>query len=117
MIPVKPISPKWHALIDYALVGSLLALPSLLGMNKKAKQIYAVEVLVLLPYVALTKQPIALKGLIPFKIHGRIDPFNVARFALQSFFRPFRKSSKELDFNIAFTTLAGLTVILTDWNS
>jgi hypothetical protein len=37
----KPISPKGHALIDYALVGSLLILPSLLGMNRKARLIYA----------------------------------------------------------------------------
>ena len=111
----KPISPKWHALIDYALVGSLLTLPSLLGMNKKAKRIYAAEALVLLPYVALTKQPVAIKGLIPMETHGKIDPFNVAQFALQTFFKPFRKSKKELIFNVAFTAIAGLTVLLTDY--
>jgi hypothetical protein len=36
----KPITQKWHAL-----VGSLLTLPSLLGMNKQAKMIYAGEAL------------------------------------------------------------------------
>jgi len=112
----KPISPKTHALIDYALAGSLLILPSLLRMNKTAKLVYAAEAAVLLPYVAMTKQPAALQGLIPFKTHGRIDPFNVAQFALQSFFGPFRKSRKTLVFNLAFTALAGITVLLTDWN-
>ena len=112
----KPISPKCHALIDYALVGSLLTLPTLLGMNKKAKKIYALEAFLLLPYVALTKQPVAVKGIIPFKTHGRIDPFNVAQFALQSFAKPFRKNKKTLAFNIAFTAIAGLTVLLTDWD-
>ena len=111
----KPISPKGHALIDYALVGSLLTIPTLLGLNKKAKMIYAAEACLLLPYIALTKQPVALKGLIPFKTHGRIDPFNVGQFALQSFFKPFHKTKKELIFNIAFTALAGLTVLLTDY--
>jgi hypothetical protein len=113
---MKTISPKTHALIDYALVGSLLTLPTILGMNKKARNIYAMEAMVLLPYIAITKQPLAVKGLIPFKTHGKIDPFNVAQFALQSFFKPFRKGRKELIFNIAFTTIAGITVLLTDWD-
>lgn len=112
----KVISPKAHALIDYALTGSLLVLPSLLRMNKAAKRIYAAEALFLLPYVALTKQPVTVKGIIPFKTHGKIDPFNVAQFALQSFLKPFRKSRKELAFNLVFTALAGITVLLTDWD-
>jgi hypothetical protein len=113
----QPVSPKTHALLDYALTGSLLILPSLLGMNKKAKLIYATEALALLPYVALTKQPLAIKGVIPFRTHGKIDAFNVAQFALLSFVKPFRKTKKELLFNIAFTAIAGLTVLLTDWNA
>lgn len=112
----KPISPKTHALIDYLLVGSLLTLPSLLRMNKTVKKIYAAEAAILLPYVAITKQPLAVKGIIPFKTHGKVDLFNVAQFALQSFAKPFRKGKKELLFNIAFTALAGITVLLTDWD-
>lgn len=112
----KPVSPKVHAIIDYALVGSLLTLPSILRMNKAARIIYAAEALLLLPYMAVTKSPVAVKGLIPFKIHGKIDPFNVAQFALQSLLKPFRKGKKELAFNLAFTAIAGLTVLLTDWN-
>lgn len=113
--PFKPISPKAHALIDYALVGALLTLPSLLKMNKKAKLIYAAEAAVLLPYVALTEQPVAVKGLIPMETHGKIDPFNVAQFAAQTFFKPFHKTRKELIFNVAFTAIAGLTVLLTNY--
>ena len=112
----KPISPKIHALIDYALVGSLFTLPSLFGFNKAVKKIYTAEALVLLGYVALTDQPLALKPLIPFPTHGKIDPFNVAQFALQSGFKVFRTERKALLFNIGFTALAGITVLLTDWN-
>jgi hypothetical protein len=73
-------------------------------MNKKAKQIYAAEALLLLPYVALTKQPVTLKGLIPFKIHGKIDQFNVGQFVLQTFFKPFHKTKK----NCCLTLLSPL---------
>ena len=66
------------------------------------------------PYVALTKQPAALKGLIPFRTHMKIDPFNIAQFAAQSLLPSFRKHRKELIYNLAFTAIAGLTVLLTD---
>lgn len=112
----KPISPKLHALIDYALVGSLFTLPSVLGFNQTVKKVYTAEALALLTYVALTDQPITIKPLIPFPTHGKIDPFNVAQFALQSGLKAFRRGKKALFFNIGFTALAGITVLLTDWN-
>lgn len=112
----KPISPKLHALIDYALVGSLFTLPSLLSFNKTVKKIYTAEALTLLVYVALTDQPVAVKPFIPFPTHGKIDPFNVAQFALQTGLKAFRRDRKAMIFNIGFTALAGITVLLTNWN-
>ena len=112
----KPISPKVHGLVDYALVGSLLVLPSVLGFSKKVKKIYAAEALALLGYVALSDHPAAVKPLIPFPIHGKIDPFNIGQFALQTLFKPFRKDKNALLFNLGFTALAGITVLLTDWH-
>jgi hypothetical protein len=111
----KLITPKWHGILDYMMVSSLLTVPALLKLNKKAKTIYAAEALTLLAYVALTEQPAAVKPIIPFTIHGKIDPFNVGQFALQSFLPAFRKDKKALWFNWGFTALAGLTVLLTDW--
>lgn len=112
----KIISPKMHGLIDYALVGSLLTLPSLLGFNSQVKKIYTAEAIALLTYVTLTDQPAAIKPVIPFPVHGKIDPFNVGQFALQTFLKPFRKDKQAQLFNIAFTAIAGITVLLTDWN-
>ena len=112
----KPISPKAHGLSDYLLVGSLLTFPSLLGFNKKVKTLYAAEALTLLVYVALSDHPAAVKPVIPFTTHGKIDPFNIGQFALQSFWKPFRKDRKALAFNLAFTALAGTVVALTDWH-
>ncbi len=111
----KPISPELHCIVDYALVASLLVAPSLLRFNKKVKAIYTAEALALLVYVGLTDSPVAVKPLIPFPVHGKIDPFNVGQFALQSFFKPFQKDKKALIFNIAFTAIAGATVLLTNW--
>lgn len=111
----KPITPLVHGLIDYALVSSLLTLPRLFGFSKKVKTIYTAEALALLVYVALTNHPTAVKKLIPFTIHGKIDPFNVGQFALQTALKPFREDKKAMIFNLAFTAIAGATVLLTDW--
>lgn len=110
----KPLSPKAHGIIDYALVGSLLSLPSVFKFSKSVKQIYAAEALVLLVYVALSDHPVAVKPVIPFTTHCKIDPFNVAQFALQTGLKPFRKDKKAKLFNIIFTAIAGITVLLTD---
>ncbi|GAA4327346.1 hypothetical protein GCM10023149_30700 [Mucilaginibacter gynuensis] len=117
MIIHKPISPKAHAMIDYVLVGALLVVPSLLKFHKKARRLYIAEAAVLLPYVALTKQPLSLKGIIPMETHGRIDPFNIAQFALQTFYKRVRRNRSSLIFNIAFTALAGITVLLTNYDA
>ena len=112
----KPVSPKVHGISDYALVGSLLFFPRLFGFKKKIVKLYTAEALLLLGYVALTDHPAAVKPLIPFPVHGKIDPFNVGQFALQTFWKPFRKDKKALVFNVAFTIIAGTVVALTDWN-
>lgn len=112
----KPISPKMHGLSDYLLAGSLLTMPPLLGFNTKARTLYAAEAITLLGYVALSNHPASVKPLIPFTMHGKIDPFSIAQFALQSFWKPFRKDKKALWFNFGFTALAGTVVLLTDWH-
>lgn len=110
----KIISPKTHGLIDYALVASLLTLPAIFGFSKKVKKLYTVEALLLLGYVAITDHPAAIKRLIPFKLHGKIDPFNVGQFALQTCFKSFLKDRRAMAFNIGFTLVAGTVVALTD---
>ena len=112
----KPITPKAHGIIDYALAGSLFTLPAFFGFSKSVKSIYAAEGAVLLVYVALSDHPAAVKPVIPFTTHGKIDPFNVGQFALQTFFKPFWKDKKAMAFNIAFILIAGVTVALTDWH-
>jgi hypothetical protein len=112
----KPISPKVHGIADYVLVSSLLTLPSLLGFQNKVRNFYAFEALTLLTYIGVTDHPTAIKPLIPFTTHGRIDPFNIAHFALQSFWKPIRGNKKALLFNIGFTIIAGTIVTLTDWH-
>lgn len=63
----KPISPALHGLLDYALMGSLLTVPTALKLPGDVKKLYTLEALVLLGYVRVTDQPLALKPLIPLR--------------------------------------------------
>ena len=112
----KPVSPKVHGITDYALAGSLLLFPHLFHFPKQIKKIYTAEALLLLGYISFTDHPTAIKPLIPFSVHGKIDPFNVAQFATQTFWKPFRKNKGAQAFNILFTLAAGTIVAFTDWN-
>ena len=109
------ISPKTHGIFDYAVAGSLLVLPSLLGFSKKIKTIYAIEAMMVLGYTALTDMPGGVRPIIPFKTHGVIDRLNIAQFAIQTSFKPFRKDKKAMIFNIAFTLIAATVVTFTNW--
>ena len=113
----KKLSPRGHALVDYALLGSLLIVPAAMGLSRTVRIVYLVEALTLGAYVAMTDQPLSIKPLIPFKTHGKVDRFNVAGFALQTFSKPFRKSQKASVFNLIFTAIAAVSVLCTNWNS
>lgn len=111
-----PISPKMHGLIDYGLVASLLALPTVFGFSRTVRRLYAAEAAALLGYVAVTDHPTAVVPLIPFRTHGKIDPFNVLNFASHSLLESFREDKRAMLFNAVFTAIAGVTVALTDWD-
>jgi hypothetical protein len=113
----KLITPKAHGIIDYALTAGLLVIPAVSGFSKKVRTLYAAEALVLLGYIAVTDHPAAVKPLIPFKVHGKVDRFNIAQFALQTLLPMFLKDRKARLFNIAFTAAAGAVVALTDFDA
>lgn len=111
----KPISPLLHGLIDYGFTAAQLALPPLLGLNKKAVNLYRLLGANLCTYNALTAHGAAAKPLLSFKTHKNIDCANVAGLALLTLYKGIRKDKKALLFHAAFVALAVANVLLTDW--
>lgn len=109
------LAVKWHMLVDYALIGLLLVLPNLLNGHKTAKLVCGAKALVLLPDVGLANQPVAVRKLIPSAIHRKLDPSNIAQFALQRLLNLFRKGKCELALNVAVALHASAAVWFTDW--
>lgn len=113
----KPISPLLHGLIDYGFTAAQLALPPLLGLNKKAVNLYRILGANLGAYNALTAHGAAVKPVIPFETHYRIDYGNVVGLALFGLYKGLRKDKKALLFHSVFVALAAANVLLTDWKN
>jgi len=113
----KPITPLTHGLIDYGFIASLFAVPKLLGLKKSTADLYKVLGTNLGIYNALTDHGAAIKGVIPFKTHYKIDYGNLAGLALLTLYKGIRKDKKALAFHAAFVALAAANVLLTDWEA
>jgi hypothetical protein len=113
----KPITPTLHGLIDYAFAVALFTVPGMIGSDKETRRIYKLIAMEVFLYGALSKQPLALKGLIPFRIHKKIDLANLTGLSLLGAFKGIRKHPATLAFHIS-TTLSGLaSVLLTKWKN
>ena len=111
----KPISPKMHGIIDYSFAAGLLVLPTLLGLNKKVRNLYKIMAAEMFLYSSLTDYPAGLAPLIPYETHRKIDVANIAGMAADTFYKPIRKQKRATLFHIAATTAALTTLLLTDW--
>jgi hypothetical protein len=71
----KPLKPLPHAVADYAMAGMLLAAPWLFGFsrNKRATANAVASGAAVLGLSLLTRYPLGLYKLIPFKVHGHIE--------------------------------------------
>ena len=71
----KPLKPLPHAVADYAMAGMLMAAPWLFGFsrNRKATSCAVASGVSVLALSLMTRYPLGLFKLIPFKVHGHIE--------------------------------------------
>jgi hypothetical protein len=76
----KPISPSAHGAIDYGFLALMTTVPPLLGLTGSAR---------LLPRLfggaqgalnAVTDHPLAVRRLVPFAVHGRVEKWGGPAF-------------------------------------
>ena len=106
-----------HGIIDYGLVTALLTVPHMLGLKDKTARMYQTMGAGLGVYNALTDHGAAVKPLIPFQTHYKIDYGNLFGIASLALLKTIRKSRKALMFHTAFIAAATVTVVLTNWKA
>ena len=112
----KPFGAKAHCFIDYGFAALQIALPKVLGLNKKATERSQMLGISVLAYSVLTKSSVALKHAIPFKVHKWLDVASLATLALTTLAPDVRKDKKALAFHLGLLALGATAVTLTDWN-
>lgn len=70
---MKPLSPRRHGFVDYAACGLMLAAPALLRLSPPARRASYALAGSYLGVSLLTDYPPALRRVIPFPVHGKIE--------------------------------------------
>lgn len=111
---MKPIKPRVHGIIDYAACALMLAAPPLLGLSPAARKLSSAFAGSYLGVSALTDYPPALRRVIPFPVHGRIELATVPALLLVA--APVLQGRERLYFlGLAGTVLGAYS--LTDWQA
>jgi hypothetical protein len=113
----KKLTPIQHGINDYLFSAVLYTAPWALGFKKKTVKLYALMGTNLLVYNMLSTHPVAVKKLIPCRVHYKIDLANVAGLALLTLSKLIRRQPKTLLFHGLFTAAAAANVWLTDWQA
>ena len=72
----KIFGPKAHCAIDYGFVATLALAPSLFQLTGTARSLCYLFGSAAGVLTALTDQPLALRRVVPFRVHGQVDtPF------------------------------------------
>lgn len=112
-----PIDPRTHGIVDYAFVATQLLAPTLLRLKGPARGLcyfFAGSQGVL---NALTDHPVAVRRLIPFKDHGRLEvPFVPALVALP-FLTGATRQRRARRYFFLFYLIATANFVLTDYNA
>lgn len=113
----KPITPGVHGLIDYGFALSLLAIPLLTKADKKTTKFYTMIAGQVFLYSALTKQPNAIKQLIPMRTHQKIDVVNLLGLAAFAGYKGVYRKKPTLAAHLGLLALGVTSVLLTNWKS
>jgi hypothetical protein len=81
----KPITPKIHGILDYALAGVQMIVPAALGFNRKVVRTYLDLGAGFLGVNALTNTPVGIKRVISMKDHQRADAAFLTTLTLLTF--------------------------------
>ena len=113
----RPLSPEQHGIADYGFLAANLALPSLLGASRAARLLFAAFGAVQGSLNAVTDQPLAVRRLVPFRLHGRIEKLSGPAYLLLPLLTGVHRDPRGRAYWIA----AGIALVTvynaTDWDA
>ena len=112
----KPIPTRVHGVLDYVSVGTLLALPRVLGWTPKVTTLLTGSAMLTLGASLLTKYELGLFKVLPMKGHLALDGMTAAMHAAAPFLLLDDKDKKQgnaLPILLGFVAFESLAALLT----
>lgn len=112
----KPISPRMHGMLDYSTVAAVAALPSVIDMPARARNLFYGLAGGYLGLSLMTDYPLGAKRAVPFKGHGIAEGVIGAALPAMPWALGFQgnRAARNLCFGLA--ALTGVVAALTDWD-
>lgn len=113
----KVLDAKTHGILDYALAGLFLLMPSIFGFSETAATVsYVIGVLYIIASL-LTKYPLGAMKLIPFPVHGVLESIMAASWIFFPWIFGFAADDAARNFFIIAGVGLLLVAFLTDYRS
>ncbi|KNC19042.1 hypothetical protein AC792_08695 [Arthrobacter sp. RIT-PI-e] len=113
----KPISPAMHGAIDYGFLATMLTAPSLLRLGRRARIVFALFGITQGALNALTDQPLSIKRLVSFRLHGAIEKSSGPVYLLVPVLAGIPRAPRERAFWLIMGAILVTVYNLTDWNA
>lgn len=113
----KPIDGRMHGMVDYATVAATAAAPRALGFPREAEMLAYGLAAQYLGVSLMTDYPLALKKLLPFKLHGAAEVAIGAALPFLPWLLGFAENRRARNFFLGLTALTAAAALLTDWNA
>lgn len=113
----KTFSPFSHGLLDYATVLATALAPRLFRFPPKATRLSHALSATYLGLSAVTDYPLALKRLVPFKTHGRIEFASGFALPLLPWIVGFAQHRAARNFLVSLSAITFAVWSLTDWDA
>jgi hypothetical protein len=115
----KVIKPTPHAVLDYAVAGTLLAAPWLFGFsdNKVARANSVISGAAVLGLSLMTRYPLGAAKLVPFPVHGVIETLAAAANTAAPWLMGFSRNKRATTTHVAAGLATLAVVALTDYRA
>lgn len=113
----KPIDPTAHIAIDYGFIAAEFMAPNLLEMEGVERKICYTFGAMAAAIVLLSDNRLALKRVIPMRVHGQLDTPFVPVLLLIPWVAGAMRRPKARRYFVSFFLAAAINYLLTDYNA
>ena len=113
----RPITPNRHGAIDYGFLAVGLVGPTVLGLNGAARVVFGLLALAQGTLNAFTDHALALKRLVPFRIHGRLELGGIPIYVVLTILTGALEGARAYTLYFGAGAVLLAVYLLTDWKA